>query len=393
MSEEEKKDPAPEAPAPEAPRTDEVLENAPRLYIASGGLALNCIIAIAVIWFRIYSAPAQPYPGETLVLTHEQAVKFMDDHTKFISDEAPIYIPTGVVVQTIEFKGPYTVQVGGYVWQKYADGLPPLDQGVVFPEADTTTFNKIYETQQDDGTLVGWNFKTTLRQQFDYANYPLDRQLLWLRLWHVDFEKNVYLIPDADSYTSLMPATRPGLDSELVLENWQISSSYFSFRLNEYNTSFGIDGYDASTPQPELYFNIPLKRLILSPLVARGIAPLVILLQLFVIVMVIGSDSKRLEQFGVRPGAVIFTCAAFFFAILVAENALRDDLKWYGIVYIEYLHILTYFVILAVAANSVALVAFPNLGLFKQDNLWVEVFYWPSILAILFVITWLIFTY
>ena len=32
---------------------------------------------------------------------------------------------------------------------------------------------------------------------------------------------------------------------------------------------------------------------------------------LLLIVMVIGRDNKRLEQFGVRPGAVLFTCAAF----------------------------------------------------------------------------------
>ena len=39
------------------------------------------------------------------------------------------------------------------------------------------------------------------------------------------------------------------------------------------------------------------------------------------------------------------------------------------------------------AANSVALVAFPTLGLFRSDNLWVEVLYWPLILGILLVIT------
>jgi hypothetical protein len=141
-----------------------------------------------------------------------------------------------------------------------------------------------------------------------------------------------------------------------------------------------------------MYFNISIRRFILSPLISRGIAPLVILIQLFVIVMVIGSDSKRLEQFGVRPGAVIFTCAAFFFAILIAQNALRDEVKWYGVVYLENLHILTYLIILAVAANSVALVAFPDLELFRANgNLWVGVFYWPLIVAVLLVITFLTF--
>jgi hypothetical protein len=122
------------------------------------------------------------------------------------------------------------------------------------------------------------------------------------------------------------------------------------------------------------------------------IVPLVILIQLFVIVVVIGTKEKRLEQFGVRPGAVIFTCAAFFFATLVAHNSLRGDLKAFGLVYLEGLYILTYFVILAVAINSVLLVAKPNLKLFRDyDNLWAEVLYWPTILLAMVVITFLTF--
>jgi hypothetical protein len=141
-----------------------------------------------------------------------------------------------------------------------------------------------------------------------------------------------------------------------------------------------------------LYFNISIKRGLLSPLIARLIVPVVILLQLFVIVLVIGTDNKRLEQFGVRPGAVIFTCAAFFFAVLVAQNALRDEVKSYGVVYLETVHLLTYLVILGVAVNSVLLVAKPDLALFRDnDNMWVEVVYWPLILAVLMVITLLAF--
>ena len=122
------------------------------------------------------------------------------------------------------------------------------------------------------------------------------------------------------------------------------------------------------------------------------IVPLIILLQLFVIVLVIGTDTKRLEQFGVRPGAVIFTCAAFFFAVLVAQNSLRDEVKSHGMVYLESVHILTYLVILGVAVNSVLLVAQPNLALFRDnDNMWIEVMYWPLIFCLFFLITLLVF--
>ena len=359
------------------------------LYTASSLFAFGCFAVIVYIWYSIYNAPPAPYPGETVVTTQEQSLQFLSVYVPVAdNDDPPIFIPTGLVIQALEFKGPYTIQVSGYVWQRYPSSASTLDKGIVFPDADTTTMNLVYNTLQGDETLIGWNFKTTLRERFNYAKYPLDRQLIWIRMWHVDFEKNVYLQPDVASYHTLVPSAAPGLDPGLVLENWQLESSYFSYRLNQYNANFGIEGYASDAPQPEMYFNIAIRRFILSPLVSRGVAPLVILLQLFVIVMVIGTDNKRLEQFGVRPGAVIFTCAAFFFAILVAQNALRDEIKWYGIVYLETVHVLTYLVILAVALNSVALVAFPQLGLFRDnDNAWVEIFYWPSITLTLLVIT------
>jgi hypothetical protein len=77
---------------------------------------------------------------------------------------------------------------------------------------------------------------------------------------------------------------------------------------------------------------------------------------------------------------------------LVGHNSLRDEVKAPGFMYIESLYIITYFVILAVAFNSVLLVARPNLRLFRDyDNLWVRVLYWPVIWFTLLVVTLLTF--
>jgi hypothetical protein len=306
---------------------------------------------------------------------------------------APVFIPTGLYIESVEFKGPYDVVVSGYIWQRYADDLPQdLDKGFVMPEAQYVRFDEVYRAQQGNEELIGWAFQAMLREQFEYQKYPLGRNQIWLQLWHPDFERNVYLAPDLEAYTSLAPATLPGLDADLVLENWDIQQSFFSYRANRYNANFGIQGYVADQMQPELYYNISVKRHLLSALISRMIVPIVILIQLFVIVIVIGRDSKRLELFGVRPGAVIFTCAAFFFAVLVAQNSLRSELQAHGFVYLESLYLLTYFVILAVAINSVLLVAQPNLRLFREyDNIWAEVSYWPTILLTMCVITFLTF--
>ena len=362
--------------------------------LASGIVSGILLVAIAYIWYVNYSTPSHLYPGEIRVTTGSDAKAVLDRYAAPTADGSqPIYIPTGIFIESVEFKGPYTIAASGYIWQHYADTLPQgLTHGVVLPEAESSTFTKVYETHQGSETLVGWAFKATLRQELDYGDYPLDRQQLWLQMWHPDFEKDVYLLPDIPAYPEIEPTALPGIDDDFVIENWQVEQSFFSYRLNTYNANFGLQGWDPNQVTPELYFNLSIKRGLFSPLISRMVVPLVILLQLFVIVLVIGTDDKRLSQFGVRPGAVIFTCAAFFFAVLVAQNSLRDEVKSHGMVYLESVHLLTYFVILGVAVNSVLLVAQPDLALFRDnDNMWVEVAYWPLILFVFFMITLLVF--
>ena len=196
-----------------------------------------------------------------------------------------------------------------------------LTKGVLLPEAkEQPTLTEVYRVRQGNDELIGWSFHTTLREQFDYRKYPLGRHQIWLRMWHPDYERNVYLTPDLGAYTSLVPAALPGVDTDLVLEDWDIQQSFFSYRTHRYNTHFGIPGYEADQLHPELYYSIAVKRYLLSPLISRTIVPIVILINLFLVVLMIGRGSKRRENFGVRPAEVIFTGAAFFFAVLIAAN-------------------------------------------------------------------------
>jgi hypothetical protein len=362
-----------------------------RLWILSALVSLACLAVLVGVWVRVYTAPPAPDPADTVVTTPDEATRYLEALVPAPGpgSEPPVFIPTGLYIESVQFKGPYNVQVSGYVWQRYADDLPRgIDKGFAMPEAEYARVEEVYRARQGDEELIGWSFKATLREQFDYDRYPLDRQQVWILLWHADFGRNVYLEPDLGAYTSLDPAALSGVDTDFVLENWHLEESFFSYRANRYNTDFGVRGYVADERQPELYFNVSIQRHLLSAVVSRMVVPLVILIQLFVIVMVIGTDRDRLEQFGVRPGGVIFTCAAFFFAVLVAQNSLRGEVQAGGLVYLESLYILTYFVILAVAINSVLLVARPNLKLFRRyDNLWAEILYWPTILLTLVIIT------
>ena len=93
-----------------------------------------------------------------------------------------------------------------------------IQKGVVFPEATYLRLEQVNLGRQGDEEMIGWSFKATLREQFDYDNYPLNRQQIWILLRHPDFEQNVYLVPDLESYTTRDLASLPGLDKDFVLE-------------------------------------------------------------------------------------------------------------------------------------------------------------------------------
>jgi hypothetical protein len=366
------------------------------LWLGSVLISLACLLAVGGISVSVYTAPTRPDPADTVVSTPDEVTRYLGAHVPAPVHGAkpPVFIPTGLYIESIEFSGPYTVEVSGQIWQRYANDLPKdLTQGVFLPEAKVQpTLKEVYQEQRRNEEVTGWTFHATLREQFDYSSYPLGRHQIKLRMWHPDYQRNVYLTPDLGAYASLDPAAMPGVDPALVLENWDIQQAFFSYRTHRYNTDFGTTGYVTDQLHPELYYSIAVKRELVTPFISRTIVPLVILVLLFVVVTVLSRNLERLDDFGVRPGAVVFTGAALFFAVLVGHNSLRDEVKAPGLIYIESLYIMTYFVILAVAFNSVLLVGRPNLRLFRDyDNLWVRVLYWPVIWFTLLVVTLLTF--
>ena len=99
-------------------------------------------------------------------------------------------------------------------------------------------FGEVYRFDE----VIGWNFRSVLRQQFNYAKYPFDREEVWIRMWSRDFDKNIILTPDLVSYHTTDPGSKPGLElQDFVLEDWDITETFFSYRDNTYETNFGIE--------------------------------------------------------------------------------------------------------------------------------------------------------
>ena len=305
-------------------------------------------------------------------------------------------IPTGVFVQSLRFTGANSIVLTGYIWQKSSsksdfDILP----GVIFPEAEEVNLEPAssYSRSSEDGGVKGWYFETSLRQRFNYAKYPFDREDAWIRLWPASFDQKFVLVPDFEAYTNINPKFKPGLENEkeFVIEGWKIQDSYFSYRLNEYNVDFG-DPVSAPGRSPELYFNIGLQRSFIDPFVADMTPLLVVAFLVFAVLMISTKHEGKIELLGFSTSAVLGYCAALFFVLIVSHVHLRETLASQGIIYMDYFYFVMYFAILGVSTNSLLFSTSHSSRLIHyRDNLIIKQLYWPILNGSLFTITLLVF--
>ena len=338
-----------------------------------------------------------------MVMSNKASVdQFKKDHSVdslYADSSLPIFIPTGLFIQSIEFENATNVTLTGYIWQKIPYNIPSnIHPGVIFPEAISAEFEEDESStyiSASDGKktlLKRWYFKSTLRENFDYSSFPFDRQSVWLRLWHKDFDKNVILVPDFESYNSLNPQALPGIERDFVLSGWGLKSSFFDIRMNQYNSNFGYQKYNTHDNMPELYFNIELHRSFLSPFIAHLFPLSVVLLMLYALVITTSKNQNTFDVFGFNVGAVIASLSALFFVVLVAHVQLRDFLSTNNIVYLEYFYLVTYIVILMIAVNAVAFSwNIPVKWIHFRDNLIPKLVYWPCLLFTLLICTTVLF--
>ena len=144
-------------------------------------ISLGCLIAIGTMWVRAsLTLRRQRRPPPIPRYTQDEVTRYLEalmPDPEPGSGNPPVYIPTGLYIKSLQFKGPYGVQVSGYVPQRYAHDLPKdlvpkgEDVGFVMPKAQYARFFKVYQAQQGNEELIGWSFFATLREQFDYEEF------------------------------------------------------------------------------------------------------------------------------------------------------------------------------------------------------------------------------
>ena len=373
----------------------------PKLYVYWYGvfiISVTLTLVVMALWYLTLNAEHVSEDNVTPIVNHADLNVLKKRYTReslLSHRDPPLYIPTGVFVQSIEFTSANNVILTGYVWQRYLDTYHKgLSRGFLLPEAESLEVEEAYRRKEKAGELIGWYFRVTLRQNFDYGHYPLDRQSVWMRLWHKDFDRNVVLIPDLTAYDQLNPDWLPGVEKDFVLSGWSLWRSFFNYHHNSYNTNFGIDNYVGQNRFPELYFNIALKREFFDPFVSKLAPIVVVLLMLFAVLVTSSKDKERSALLGFNTAGVLASSSALFFVVLLSHIDLRGSLAAKEIIYLENYYFVTYLALLVVAINSILFswgIRFPSIGgvslIQQHDNLIPKLLFWPMITGQLLVLT------
>ena len=360
------------------------------LWLASATFSTLGVIVVGLIWVLAGTMP----PDRGVIITDQTTQdRYLERYRNTLEpDQRPIEVPTGIFVQAVKFPDPISATINGYIWQRYADTIPEeIERGFILPQrtGEEITLEEIYRQEQGDETVIIWNIGVTLNQDFDPTRFPLDRRDIGIRVSPAELSRNVILTPDLDSFALISPQLLPGLDQELTINNWSITSSSYSYRSVTFNTNFALQNRVQNGDTPELYFTVNTQRLFLGPFIAYLLPGIVVALMMFAFLL-----SDREPGNNEEIVTTLNYSAALFFVVAVLHASLRDSVAAVGLVYLEVLYILLYMAIVTVSLNMFLIAKRPNFWLIRyQNNLIPKLLYWPLIIGTLVIATLLVFVY
>ncbi len=275
------------------------------------------------------------------------------DYRHSTQQKSPIFIPTGIYLQTAEFSAPHHLFVTGYFWQKFNSKQRQQNlEGVHLPTAISSKFIEAYRHQEGMVETVGWYFEATLRQNMNFTKYPFAHETIRIHLWPKNVNSHIVLIPDLGSYSFLNPTSLPGIKKRLQLHGWSINRSFFSFKTNEYDTDFGIRGFDNQDASPELRFNLEVHRNLLDSMISHIIPIILVAVLLFVVLVTSTKDDAEAKRLGFNPSGVMRLSSGLLFVLLVSHIQLRNSIQVEQVMFMEYYYFIMYLMIIFIALHS-----------------------------------------
>ena len=348
-------------------------------------------LGIMIFWYYVYKNPYQARSDMTIVRDQaslDKFIDFLDLDAIQRNEKRPMVTPTGMLVNTITFSDSSKVTISGYVWQKIkvADNLTP---GIRFPEAIDHKMREVLQKDNDDKTerMYGWNFMATFVQKFRFSWFPFDRVHIDILLASSDFEKNIILAPDFNSYQSLEVDPLPGITNKIEIQGFRLDRSFFSYVILPGYDEVGLEKIRQVTEKPRLHYNIVLNRTLNNPFIVFFLPLLIILFSTYAVFLVSFRGKKIPDVF-----QSIGSYTAIFFSLIVLHQTLRTQYHAGELLYIEYFFFYTYITILFLILHSLIL----RVSRFTDlIHYWItpylRVLFWPIQFGLWFITTIIIF--
>ncbi|WP_416137944.1 cache domain-containing protein [Halomonas sp. HK25] len=374
------------------------LDSQPMLWSGSFAIALLFLLGVVYIWSLEFAEVGRDPPEAVMLVDRAGIESYLEgyvEEARLQRFDAPIQVPTGVFIQAARFETPHDFVITGIIWQRYPlTGHGALRREIFFPDAIPAQDEReeLFRFREGNSEVVGWFFKTSVRQTSDYSRFPIDVKTLRLRVWHPDLRHNVVLVPELEAYRLIHPTSLPGVEPGFSVPGWQVRRSFFAYRFHDYSSDLGVRGSARSGEFPELTFHITLLRNITDAFISNQIPLFVAAIMLFAMLMIDTREKDRASLHGFTTSTVLGTAAAIFFIILLAHIDVRRRYAAEQIMYLEYFYFITYFTVVAISINAFMLTALSDSHFFHyRDNLIPKLLFWPLLHGAFLVVTVYVF--
>ncbi len=367
-----------------------------KLWTASAVASGVLIAGIGAIWYLALAY--EPPRKERSVVVLDRATlgnlqKEYAERSRSRHTASPVYLPTGMFIDSVRLTGDNAALMTGYIWQKYDRSVPKgISRAISIPAAEDVRISEPHSFQDNGTEVLRWQFQARVRERMSYARYPLDREILTLQLLHRDINHNIVLVPDIPAYKLMNPTSLPGLEKGVAIPGWTIEKAFFDLVEKMYDTDFGITQSVLRENFPLLRYNIVVKRNFIDAFISNLTPLIVVAIMLFLLLLTATGDEKIIERMKTGTGHALSMSSALFFVVIFSHIGIRQRIQAQDIFYLEYFYFVIYAAILCVAVLSILFAMAKNLKFVQyRDNLISKLTYWPGILSVLFTITLYVF--
>lgn len=330
------------------------------LYRLSWVISLILVISLALVSYEELNknisqlSPNQVYETvnvNNVLLKQGQAVRYENKQ-----------IPFRINLSSINFTSPSSIQIIGKLTLNRAL-MTQVEPPLFFPMAFRTQWERL------DKQNAEWKFTTSIKQPFDYASFPFDKEKISLLIQVKNQYKHSLLVPNFKRYPSMSPPDLPGIEQKVVrINGWSLEESYFSYELSEDE----VEG---------IAFNLIIKRNLIGPLITYLLPILMILSLAYFTLLMWTKERKMLMLWGFSFSSVLARSSSLFFILILSHISLREALEAKGIIFLEFYYLASYSLLICVTISSMLYLSNnQNYIINHQNGLILKLIYWPYFL-------------